>query len=55
MIAEKLSILNKDNYNSVYDMITSKDGGSTIVGFSVLENVNYEKFYFIFIMYVKAT
>jgi len=43
MIAEKLSILNKDNYNSVYNMITSEDGGSKVVGFSVLENVNYEK------------
>ena len=43
MIAEKLSVLNKDNYNSVYDMITSKDKGSTTVGFSVLENVNYEE------------
>ena len=43
MIAEKLSILNKDNYNSVYNMITSKDEGSTVVGFSVLENVNYEE------------
>jgi len=43
MIAEKLSILNKDNYNSVYNMITSEDGGSKVVGFSVLENVNYEE------------
>lgn len=43
MIAEKISILNKDNYNSVYEMIASKDEGSRVVGFSVLENVNYEK------------
>lgn len=43
MITEELSLLDQDNYNSVYEMITSKDEGSKVVGFSVLESVNYEK------------
>jgi hypothetical protein len=41
MIAEKISILNKDNYNSVYELIASKDAGSRVVGFSLFQKYFY--------------
>jgi hypothetical protein len=40
---EEIKLLNQDNYANVLAMLTSNDSGSIRVGYSVLENVDFEE------------
>lgn len=40
---EEKKLLNQDNYANVLAMLTSNDSGSIRVGYSVLENVDFEE------------